>query len=428
MIASPALPGATVSVSLPPHFRLARALGRHGPGPRSRLLRRSRFYPFGLAGYVDLEPDEMLRGTAMPTDAWVQSFVRYAKRWWPEALLALLALAVFLGFLGSVELWGKREQRAAAEAIDTVDHNHWLVAQIQGRPRLEKPPLPRWSIAALMKITGCRDEWIVRLPWAIAGVLTVALVYALGRRMRGREIALPHRHWCFVRWDSSSAKCVRPATTLRWRFSRRWLSVPPGDCSKQPGGTRRLGPGLLLRAGSGLLDQGADHLLAGGRDDRSLPGVRTATARLGLRRLASGWGLLIFVALASSWPIAVLLEDPAAAQVWLLEMSEKTGLSQILEHRRHAPLVADWPAMVLPWTLIALAAVILPFLRQRRIEHGTRSCWRASKPRRSCPFLWFAWWWGVGNLAVFCFWSVAKPNYYVPCLPGHGLVDRLDLG
>ena len=57
------------------------------------------------------------------------------------------ARAVFLGCLGSVDLWGKREQRASAEAIDTIDHGHWLVAQIQGRPRLEKPPLPRWSIA-----------------------------------------------------------------------------------------------------------------------------------------------------------------------------------------------------------------------------------------------------------------------------------------
>ena len=71
-------------------------------------------------------------------------------RWWPEALLAVLTGAVFFGFLGSVELWGKREQRASAEAIDTIDHNHWLVAQIQGRPRLEKPPLPRWSISGLM--------------------------------------------------------------------------------------------------------------------------------------------------------------------------------------------------------------------------------------------------------------------------------------
>src|SRR4029077_1994601 len=104
----------------------------------------------------------------------------------PEAALALLAGAVFLGFLGSVDLWGKREQRASAEAIDTVDHKHWLVAQIQGRPRLEKPPLPRLSIALLVIFTGRRDVGIVRLPGALAGVATVALIYLLGRLMGGR--------------------------------------------------------------------------------------------------------------------------------------------------------------------------------------------------------------------------------------------------
>ena len=72
----------------------------------------------------------------------------YVSRFWPELLLCLLAACIFLGSLGSPELWGKREQRAAAEALDTVQNGRWLVAQIQGRPRLEKPPLPRWAAAA----------------------------------------------------------------------------------------------------------------------------------------------------------------------------------------------------------------------------------------------------------------------------------------
>ena len=41
-------------------------------------------------------------------------------------------------------------------------------------------------------------------------------------------------------------------------------------------------------------------------------------------------------------------------------MSEKTGLSHILEHRWHAPLIGQWPGLVLPWTLIAVVAVFLP--------------------------------------------------------------------
>ena len=41
-----------------------------------------------------------------------------------EVLLALVAGAAFLGFLGSTELWGKHKQRASAEALDTVNHGH----------------------------------------------------------------------------------------------------------------------------------------------------------------------------------------------------------------------------------------------------------------------------------------------------------------
>ena len=143
--------------------------------------------------------------------------------------------------------------------------------------------------------------------------------------------------------------------------------------------------------------------------------------RCGLGRLADGWGMLIFAVLASSWPVAVLMKDPGAARVWVLEMSEKTGFSQILEHRRHPLLVGEWPGMVLPWTLIALVGVGLPFLLKMRNSGPDRAAGRSAGSQR-WAFLWFAWWWGVGNLAVFCFWSVAKPNYYVPCLPGMALL------
>ncbi len=108
----------------------------------------------------------------------------------PEWTLAVLAGMVFLGNLGTLDLWGKREQRAAAEALDTLREGHWLVAEIQCRPRLEKPPLPRWTIAGLMALTGRSDEWIMRLPGALAALGTVALVVGLGRRLGGREVGL----------------------------------------------------------------------------------------------------------------------------------------------------------------------------------------------------------------------------------------------
>ena len=167
----------------------------------------------------------------MPTEMVAAGRLAALRRWWPEALLAVLAGAVFLGCLGSVELWGKREQRASAEAIDTVDHNHWLVAEIQGRPRLEKPPLPRWSIAALMLLTGRRDEWIVRLPGALAGMATVALIYALGRRMGGRALGLASAFvLCstgFLRGRDAPGQQRLPARALRHPGPLRGLSPSP---------------------------------------------------------------------------------------------------------------------------------------------------------------------------------------------------------
>ncbi len=124
----------------------------------------------------------------MPSEIVATSARRPDWKWWPEVLIAALACAVFLGFLGSIDLWGKREQRTAVEAIDTIDQHHWLVAELQGRPRLEKPPLPRWSIAAVFWLTGRRDEWILRLPSAICGLATVGLVLSLGRRMAGESV------------------------------------------------------------------------------------------------------------------------------------------------------------------------------------------------------------------------------------------------
>ena len=238
------------------------------------------------------------------------------RRWWPETLLlVVLALAAFLGCLGSVELWGKREQRAAAEAIDTVDHNHWLVAQIQGRPRLEKPPLPRWSIAVLMKITGCRDEWIVRLPGAVAGALTVALIYALGLRMGGRELArssaLVLCSSAFFVGEMRQASNDGPLalfTTLALYAAWRRLEASGETTHRRadrPGGTsshtgRRLRSGALLfycALGLGFLTKGPVILLLVGRDARPLPAIGRPSG-MGAAPTCLRLGLLIFAALA----------------------------------------------------------------------------------------------------------------------------------
>jgi len=382
----------------------------------------------------------------MPPDTLAAGVIGVGRRWWPEVLPAMLAGVVFLGCLGSVDLWGKREQRASAEAIDTIKHNHWLVAQIQGRPRLEKPPLPRWSIAALMILTGRRDEWMVRLPTAMSALATVALIYVLGRRMGGRAVGLSSAlvlcSLGFFVGEMRQASNDGPLvlfTTLALYAAWRCLhdrddvlfaeNQPPpprvhAETSVEwfltPFFARAWGLVFWSALGLGFLTKGPIILLLVAVTVIPYLGF-SRQLRWGLRRLVNGWGVVIFAGLALSWPAAVLMEEPSALRVWSLEMSEKTGLSRILEHRPHSLLVEQWPGMVLPWTFIAVVAVLLPFLSETM---GLRRD-RGGMPRarsRGSSFLWFAWWWAIGNLVVFCSWTVAKPNYYVPCLPGMALL------
>jgi 4-amino-4-deoxy-L-arabinose transferase-like glycosyltransferase len=345
------------------------------------------------------------------------------RSWWPEAIVGLLAGLIFLGFLGSLELWGKREQRASAEALDTVEHQRWLVARIQGRPRLEKPPLPRWAIAAVISLTGRSDEGIARLPGALSGLATVVLIYALGARIGGRTLALTATMiLCtmalFVS-ESRQAGNDGPLglfTTLAlYAAWRRLHGATPeaghatGAVADDPAGSRGWALLFHVALGLGFLCKGPVILLLIGFT--VIPYLLVnRQLRTGARRLVSVSGILLFLVLALSWPIPVLLGDPNALGVWTTEMGQKTGLLPI-GHQERVILGLALPFLALPWPVLALAGVFLPFVPNHRI-----------KPPWDAQAVWFPWSWAIGNLAMFSTWAVAKPNYFLPCLPGLALL------
>ncbi len=328
-----------------------------------------------------------------------------ARRWGPEAMLAVVAGAAFLGFLGSTELWGKREQRAAAEALDTVDRGHWLVAEIQGRPRLEKPPLPRWVAAGLIRATGRRDEAIVRLPGALAALATIGLVYGLGRGLGGRSVGLASgfalassAYFVVEMRQAGNDGFLALFTTLALLAARQRLDG--GEVGRP--GPRRWNLVLFLAMGLGFLTKGPMVVLLVGVP---VAGYLATSRRLGpgLRLLADGRGAALFLALAMAWPVPVLVRDPTAARVWWLEMAQKTGAAGVIHGNGRGSVALDWAWMTLPWTPLALLAAAGPLRRSARAGRSGVG---------------LAWWWAFGNLAILGFWEVAKPSYYLPCLPG----------
>lgn len=348
------------------------------------------------------------------------------KRRWPEMVVGLLACLILLGSLGTLELWGKREQRAAATALDMVENGRWLVAQIQGRPRLEKPPLPSWAAATFMTLTGRRDEWLVRLPSALSGLATVCLVYSLGRKMGGRTLGLAAAMilcttGLFVSElrQAGSDGPLGLFTTLAlyaaWRRLDGTMTLGHASENRENAGTREFRGWTILfhvALGLGFLCKGPIILLLVGIT--VVPTLVVADRlRPGLRQLFDPLGLVLFLGLSLAWPVPVLLKDPHALGVWITEMGQKTGILPI-GHQHRDGLGLELPLLALPWAVVAMVGVLLPVVANRRVILP----WKPSA-------VIFAWWWSIGNLGMFSLWMVAKPNYYVPCLPGLALLGAM---
>ena len=344
----------------------------------------------------------------MPVDrAWRWTFG-------PEWVLAAVASLAFLGFLGSTELWGKREQRAAAEAVDTVAHNHWLVGEIQGRPRLEKPPLPRWIISALILVSDRSDEVVVRLPGALAALAVVALVYAWGRSVGGRAVglasgfALASTAFFVVEMRQAGVDGFLTLFTTLGLFaaSKRW-GLGLASTWEDGAGPKGWASVFLAAVGLGFLCKGPVIFLWVG-----VPVVGSLATRRrlgeGLRLLVDGRGLMIFALLILAWPLAVGLRYPSALGVWWLEVGQKTGVMGIEHGNARGSILLEALGMTLPWTPLALVALAGPIRRWRQADDLAES---------SNPHLSLAWWWAFAPLAVLGTWDVAKPNYYLPALP-----------
>ncbi len=102
------------------------------------------------------------------------------RRWWCGLgigfflLLCYFPLFLHLDSL-SLRLWD--ESRRGVNAMEMAEGGPLLVPQFEGRPDMygTKPPLLIWLQAAFMKVLGY-NELAVRLPSALAGLLTVFLL------------------------------------------------------------------------------------------------------------------------------------------------------------------------------------------------------------------------------------------------------------
>lgn len=101
-------------------------------------------------------------------------------------LLGFIALLLLQNQRG---LWETDEGRYTAVAMQMLDSGDFLRPHLdQDTPHFSKPPLTYWAIAASLALFG-HQEWAARLPNTLAFILTLLLVYQLGKRF------LPDKPW-----------------------------------------------------------------------------------------------------------------------------------------------------------------------------------------------------------------------------------------
>jgi 4-amino-4-deoxy-L-arabinose transferase-like glycosyltransferase len=104
-------------------------------------------------------------------------------------LLISAGVFLFLVNLGGPSLWDVDEGRNATAAMEMFESGDWVKPTFNGQLRPHKPVLLYWLQALCYGQFGI-NEFSARLPSALAALLTLLVVYELGRRMFGAATGL----------------------------------------------------------------------------------------------------------------------------------------------------------------------------------------------------------------------------------------------
>lgn len=104
-------------------------------------------------------------------------------------LIVLAGLSLFGTGLGRVHLFDWDEINFAESAREMIVTGNYLDVQVNYETFWEKPPLFSWMQVASMKLFGV-NEFAARFPNAIAGVLTLLVLFHIGTRLRDERFGL----------------------------------------------------------------------------------------------------------------------------------------------------------------------------------------------------------------------------------------------
>ncbi|MCS7021611.1 MAG: glycosyltransferase family 39 protein [Gemmataceae bacterium] len=273
-------------------------------------------------------------------------------------------------------LWGRtltgHESVQPQTSREMVQGGHWLIPTVGGDAWLERPPPPMWWIAGIYTMGGCnRSEALARLAAVLAALPTLLLTVAIAYRLFGGAVAIM-AGLILATMHEFFAYAINPEADIFLCLLVTAVIATFVHLEFAPGGQRRAAPaasagGLWGRRSWTMV---LFFLLVGGTNWAKglLFGSVMALAPVAAFLLSDviqrrswaplqpylwGWGILLALAAASAWPLAVIGQYPEIVQLWQEHYLGRLHRGYLREPWWY--YAVQLPYVLLPWTLAALA-------------------------------------------------------------------------
>lgn len=327
----------------------------------------------------------------------------------PYLVLALFGAALFLPGLGSHDLWNPDEPRYAEVTREMRATGEWALPHVNGAIYAQKPPLLFWSMHLAATLRGGLDETAARLPSAVAGIVAILAVFALGRLLFDEATAwtaaIAYATCTKVLWQGHVGQIDMLLASLVVLAMLAWVWSERRERTADPGGPARGVWLFYLLCGLATLAKGPVGFLPPLLS--ILAYQRWTRDRDGVRRLRIGRGFLLWAAIVLLWLVPAGI---AGGEEYLRQIVFKQNVQRYADPWHHfAPpwyYLTVLPGDFFPWFWVLPAAV---------------GAWRTADPkRRDALRLAISW---VAVTLVFFSISPGKRTVYILTMyPGLALL------
>jgi 4-amino-4-deoxy-L-arabinose transferase-like glycosyltransferase len=318
-------------------------------------------------------------------------------------ILLLVGFVLFFYKVGDRDLWAPDEDEYAQMSREMIRSGNWAFPTVNGEPWTIKPPLYNWMVSAISLPWKDVDEFRARVFSSLAALGTVWVTFLIGRLafsapagfLGAIVLATNILFLQYGRWAQTNMLSTFFAILAIYFFYRGYRNPQ----------NRTVSYLLMYTAvGVGFLTMGPVNL--------AVPGLVVFLYLVfmkdlrHIKNLKLGWGIFIFLAIASPWYIVVSLKGEYAYDLLI-----KTNIDRFISTWAHPrPFYYYLPVILwamAPWSPYLPGALHLAFSG------------RSAEDRAALRFLLV---WAIGLLLFFSISKGKRPQYILPVLPALSLM------